>query len=502
MVRIMALPRGWIRSDEFRETAGGQATILPVRRRDGTETFALKRLKNRDNPARVDRFRREVEAVVRLSEGGLSIVPRLIEVGLDDQRPYFIMPWYPAGSLQRAVDDKRYAGNPVQALRVAIRLGEAITQVHEYGAAHRDLKPDNIFLADAGIVLSDFGLCLDIADDSTRLTEPAEAIGSRLYIAPENESGINEDRDQRPADIYAYGKIVWALVAGRVPFSREAYRHPDWRLSSICGESKLDKLDGFFGMTLSADVRDRADVSWPALLSEVSAVVAALDGEEYVLPDRPQSVEIARAYANSDRVRDRVYRDEQFYAAVNWQHQHLMPAFTEALAIGPTALQDLQNESGNEFQFFAAHGWKPEHALADFFPDFMRSQAMAVPGRTLVGPRLTACTKAGDPELQIPTWSHATAEGAWLASIVIVTYRAVQNRPPWEPEPQLPMKVLHKWARLVGPLPVGMERSVRDARHFGTETAELFVGLGNRYVVRVANGDDLIFGDEAEWDPN
>jgi serine/threonine protein kinase len=80
-------------------------------------------------------------------------------------------------------------------------------------------------LIDGGTVaLTDFGLCLDILDSeggTERLTDTREAVGSRYYIAPENEGGLNAALDQRPADFYAFGKLTWALLAGRQPLPRE-----------------------------------------------------------------------------------------------------------------------------------------------------------------------------------------------------------------------------------------------------------------------------------------
>jgi serine/threonine protein kinase len=52
-------------------------------------------------------------------------------------------------------------------------------------------------------VLADFGLAIEVLDpEQARLTSTSEAVGSRYYIAPENENGVNESVDQRPADFY------------------------------------------------------------------------------------------------------------------------------------------------------------------------------------------------------------------------------------------------------------------------------------------------------------
>src|SRR6185503_2369685 len=102
-----------------------------------------------------------------------------------------------------------------------IKLARAVQIVHKVGFAHRDLKPANILLDGDKILLADFELVLQVDDEAPdRLTGAAEVIGSRFYLAPENESGVNDDVDQRPSDFYAFGKIVWALLAGQRPPAR------------------------------------------------------------------------------------------------------------------------------------------------------------------------------------------------------------------------------------------------------------------------------------------
>jgi serine/threonine protein kinase len=234
----VSLPQGWIATG--RQAESGQAWVYQVRRHDepGGQLYALKRLKN---PNRKARFVRETEAMDRLRREHGAAVPEIVAHDLEAERPWFLMPWYDAGSLEDAVSDRRFWSDLSAGLDLLVSLAEILADVHVAGVAHRDLKPANVLVGDEELALTDFGLCLDLEDESFRLTETDEAIGSRLYIAPENEGGINPEIDQRPADFYAFGKLAWALLAGRRPLPRERAVRGSLR-STRCSATSLPAI--------------------------------------------------------------------------------------------------------------------------------------------------------------------------------------------------------------------------------------------------------------------
>ena len=101
-------------------------------------------------------------------------------------------------------------------LRIADGVLAVLEAAHEHGVVHRDLKPDNIFLAhgetDAVVKVLDFGLA--------RLLESEEksfkgiAVGTATYMSPEQAAGHTDEIDGR-TDIYALGSILFQLASNK-----------------------------------------------------------------------------------------------------------------------------------------------------------------------------------------------------------------------------------------------------------------------------------------------
>ena len=103
--------------------------------------------------------------------------------------------------------------SPTKRVICAIGIAAGLAHIHNLGVIHRDIKPANILLNDKmWPLISDFGLSRDVpteADDITR------GIGTPLYMAPEILKG---EVYERPADVYAYGLLLYELVTGNPIF--------------------------------------------------------------------------------------------------------------------------------------------------------------------------------------------------------------------------------------------------------------------------------------------
>ena len=103
------------------------------------------------------------------------------------------------------------------ALEIVIAMADALAHAHAKGLIHRDVKPRNIILTAAGVPkLADLGLARAMADVDAARAERGRALGTPLYIAPEQIRG--EESIGPPADIYALGATFYHMATGKPPF--------------------------------------------------------------------------------------------------------------------------------------------------------------------------------------------------------------------------------------------------------------------------------------------
>ncbi|HEX7605053.1 MAG TPA: serine/threonine-protein kinase, partial [Polyangiaceae bacterium] len=111
---------------------------------------------------------------------------------------------------------------PVRAAHLFQQCASALSAAHRAGVIHRDLKPDNVFIADPGdrefVKLLDFGVAKMAG--AGRLTRAGMVYGTPHYMSPEQAAG--QACDAR-ADVYALGVIMYECFAGRVPFEADTY---------------------------------------------------------------------------------------------------------------------------------------------------------------------------------------------------------------------------------------------------------------------------------------
>ncbi|REJ70002.1 MAG: serine/threonine protein kinase [Planctomycetota bacterium] len=162
------------------------------------------------------RFEMEARAAAALVHA--SIV-QIYEVGcLDDL--HFIAQEYVAG--QNLAERLRSGGPPplAEAVNIMSQVAAALAKAAEHGIVHRDIKPDNLMLADNGEVkVADFGLARVSGDrEQQRITQVGITMGSPLYMSPEQAEG--RPLDTR-SDIYSFGATCFEMFAGQPPFDGE-----------------------------------------------------------------------------------------------------------------------------------------------------------------------------------------------------------------------------------------------------------------------------------------
>jgi serine/threonine-protein kinase len=108
----------------------------------------------------------------------------------------------------------------MEALQVARQAAESLSEAHEHGVCHRDLKPDKIVIETVGVSkvvkVLDFGIAGGV--DATRLTQAGEVFGTPQYMSPEQCNGLPLDHR---TDIYSLACILYEMLEGRPPFAAE-----------------------------------------------------------------------------------------------------------------------------------------------------------------------------------------------------------------------------------------------------------------------------------------
>ncbi len=117
---------------------------------------------------------------------------------------------------------------PRRALEISADICAALEFSHRHGIIHRDIKPGNVMLTQAGQVkVMDFGIARALASGASTMTQTSAVIGTAQYLSPEQARG--EAVDAR-SDVYATGCVVFELLTGHPPFVGDnpvsvAYQH-------------------------------------------------------------------------------------------------------------------------------------------------------------------------------------------------------------------------------------------------------------------------------------
>jgi beta-lactam-binding protein with PASTA domain/serine/threonine protein kinase len=171
-----------------------------------------------------ERFVREARAAARLSHPNVVAV---YDQGDDEGTVFLAMELIPGHTL-RDVIRKESPMSPAKALAVMEPVLSALAAAHRAGLVHRDVKPENVLIADDGRVkVADFGLAKAVSTDTQHTATGGVLIGTVSYLAPEL---VVSGRADARADVYAAGVVLFELLTGTKPHEGEtpiqvAYKH-------------------------------------------------------------------------------------------------------------------------------------------------------------------------------------------------------------------------------------------------------------------------------------
>ena len=206
--------------------ADGMGTVYDVEDTSIGKRYVLKTLHSqlgaREDLAR--RMQNEARTLARLHHPNIVEVITAGVTGDDLKLPYYVMERLNGQSLRLVLEKKGQLELP-HAYHIAIDLLDALDHAHDKGVIHRDVKPDNIFLhrTSAGATVTkllDFGILSLL--DATQHETAGRFLGTLRYAAPEQLRG---DKPTAKVDVYAAGRVLFEMIAGKGPFDDEGDPH-------------------------------------------------------------------------------------------------------------------------------------------------------------------------------------------------------------------------------------------------------------------------------------
>ena len=258
---------------------GGMGRVFKATHRKMNRTVAVKLLPESlvQSPESVERFRREIQALARLSHPHIVAVH---DAGAADGTHYYVMDWIDGEDLARLV--KEHGPMPVeQALDCIVQAARGLEYAHAAGVVHRDVKPSNLIVdRDGTVKILDLGIArfqpaTEAADD---LTKTGCVLGTVDYMPP--EQALNTRRADHRADVYSLGCTLYFLLTGQPMFGGDtvmerlvAHReHPVPSLRKAC-PAVPEWLDRVFRKMVAKKPEDRYQ-SAAALISDLRSRTA------------------------------------------------------------------------------------------------------------------------------------------------------------------------------------------------------------------------------------
>src|SRR5262245_42024789 len=164
------------------------------------------------------RFEREARAASALNHPNICTIFDVGQAAEAEGRPYLVMELLRGSTLFEVLSE---GPMPVATVvHLGVQIADALDVAHHAGIVHRDIKPANIFITSRGDAkLLDFGLAaMSEATESgppPSLTSPGAAVGTVLYMSP--EQALGDPLDPR-TDIFSFGLVLYEMTTGRRAF--------------------------------------------------------------------------------------------------------------------------------------------------------------------------------------------------------------------------------------------------------------------------------------------
>lgn len=194
---------------------GKSSIVYKVIDKTSKKVFAAKLLTRYalDMEEVVERFEHEVSIMARLVHPNII---RFYRMGNYDGCPYILMDYVYGINIEEYIITK---GRPdlKTLLNVMEQTASAVSEIHEHGIIHRDIKPKNLMieLGTGNVKLTDFGIAVFETEDPS-ITRDGFIVGTPLYMAPELFSG---SAATVASDVYSFGVTFYQFASGSPPFT-------------------------------------------------------------------------------------------------------------------------------------------------------------------------------------------------------------------------------------------------------------------------------------------
>ncbi|GLJ61567.1 serine/threonine protein kinase [Microbacterium barkeri] len=218
---------GRLVDDRYRVRAriarGGMATVYVATDLRLERRVALKVMHSHlsDDSVFQSRFIQEARTAARLSD---PHVVNVFDQGQDGELAYLVMEYLPGITLRELLKEQRRL-TVTQTITIMDAVLAGLSAAHRAGLIHRDVKPENVLLAEDGrIKIGDFGLA---RATSANTATGQQLLGTIAYLAPEL---VTRGTADTRSDIYALGIMLYEMLAGEQPYKGEqpmqiAYQH-------------------------------------------------------------------------------------------------------------------------------------------------------------------------------------------------------------------------------------------------------------------------------------
>lgn len=242
---------------------GGMGVVYRASRSDGSfqKQVAIKILRHdRIDDSFVRRFQQERQILAQLNHPHIASI---LDGGVSSAGdPYFVMEYVEGVPLSAYL--KAHHPSEDQKLDLFLQICDAVRHAHRNLVVHRDLKPGNILVTDAGAVkLLDFGIAKLLSPVSDVRSEPSPTVVILTpdYASPEQ---ILREPITTSSDVFALGILLYEMLAGEHPFRRPG-RTPHEVMDAICREDPATPLGGEIGAIITTALRKQPSWRYPSV---------------------------------------------------------------------------------------------------------------------------------------------------------------------------------------------------------------------------------------------